>query len=57
MCLGLIYFLGAITWIGFLAWMGIGIMIYAAYGAQRSKLRQGDVVLEESLETYEATGR
>lgn len=47
LCLGLIYFLGALTWIGFIGWMGIGLMIYAAYGASRSKLRQGEVVLEE----------
>jgi len=54
LCAGLIYFLGALTWIGFLAWMGIGLMVYAAYGAPRSRLRAGEVVLEEPLETAEA---
>lgn len=30
---------GALTGLGFVAWMGMGIMIYAAYGARRSLLR------------------
>jgi len=39
LCLGLIYYLGVLTWIGFVGWLGAGLMIYAAYGAPRSKLR------------------
>jgi APA family basic amino acid/polyamine antiporter len=47
LCIGLALFLGALTWLGFVAWMGLGLMIYAAYGAPRSRLRAGEVVLEE----------
>lgn len=50
LCIGLIYYLGPLTWIGFVGWLGLGLMIYAGYGAPRSRLREGEVVLEESLE-------
>jgi APA family basic amino acid/polyamine antiporter len=54
LCVGLIYFLGKLTWIGFVGWLGLGLMVYALYGASHSRLRQGEVVLEESLEQAEA---
>jgi APA family basic amino acid/polyamine antiporter len=47
---------GTLTLLGFVGWMGLGLMIYASYGAPRSRLRRGEVVLEESLEEAEARG-
>ena len=39
LCVGLALFLDRITWTAFFAWMGLGVMIYATYGASRSRLR------------------
>jgi len=47
MCIGLGAFLGMLTLLGFLAWMGLGLMIYATYGARKSRLRQGEVLVGE----------
>lgn len=48
MCLGLGYFLGTLTILGFLGWMGLGLMIYAAYGARKSRLRAGVLLVGEA---------
>jgi APA family basic amino acid/polyamine antiporter len=47
MCLGLGWFLGTLTLLGFVGWMGLGLMIYALYGARKSKLRKGIVLVGE----------
>jgi len=46
LCVGLVASLPnlPLTLMGFLMWMGIGLMIYAGYGARRSRLRAGVVV-------------
>lgn len=51
LCIGLVAFLPnlPLTLMGFLGWMGLGLMIYAAYGARKSKLREGVVVVGETL--------
>jgi APA family basic amino acid/polyamine antiporter len=41
-CLWLMLNLSVGTWIRFLIWLAIGLVIYFAYGARKSRLRQGD---------------
>ncbi|HVE96484.1 MAG TPA: amino acid permease [Pseudonocardiaceae bacterium] len=41
-CLWLMLNLSVGTWIRFVVWLAIGLVIYFAYGARKSRLRQGD---------------
>jgi APA family basic amino acid/polyamine antiporter len=41
-CLWLMLNLSVSTWIRFLIWLAIGLVVYFAYGARKSRLRQGD---------------
>ncbi|MGH3787640.1 MAG: amino acid permease [Pseudonocardiaceae bacterium] len=43
-CLWLMLNLSVGTWIRFLVWLAIGLVVYFAYGARKSRLRQGDRV-------------
>jgi APA family basic amino acid/polyamine antiporter len=38
-CFGMMAFLPADTWLRLIVWMAIGLVIYFAYSAKRSKLR------------------
>ncbi|MGH3775562.1 MAG: amino acid permease [Pseudonocardiaceae bacterium] len=40
-CLWLMLNLSVSTWIRFLVWLAIGLVVYFAYGARKSRLRQG----------------
>jgi basic amino acid/polyamine antiporter, APA family len=43
-CLWLMLNLSVGTWIRFLVWLAIGLVVYFAYGARKSRLREGDRV-------------
>jgi APA family basic amino acid/polyamine antiporter len=39
-CAGLMATLPRLAWVGFIVWLGIGVTVYALYGATRSKLQR-----------------
>ena len=48
LCIYLMVDLPGTTWVRFLIWMGLGLIIYFAYGMRHSKLRRGEVVNPEA---------
>ena len=48
LCVYLMVDLPGTTWVRFAIWMGLGLLIYFAYGMRHSKLRHGQVVNPES---------
>ena len=49
-CLTLMVFLPVATWVRFVIWMIIGLVVYFAYGARKSRLARGESVEETARE-------
>ena len=47
-CLGLIWFLPALTWMGFLVWASVGLMLYFLYGYRHSKVGRRNQAINKS---------
>jgi len=48
LCVYLMADLPGTTWVRFFIWMGLGLLIYFAYGRSHSRLRKGEVVNPEA---------
>jgi len=46
LCLYLATNLSVATWLRFVVWLGLGLVIYVAYGRRHSRVGQGDVTRE-----------